>query len=244
MEAVMVFFIGSVIGSFLNVMVIRSQQGRDYIFSFSQCPSCGKRIPFYDLIPLVSWLLLRGRCRYCHTRISIRYPLVEIIGGISALWCWRYGELMNQYVSFGYLMILLCIALFDHDLQEIPVCYLIYLVILYLIFYRRIRPQAHVMGMLVISLPLALLILISGKMGWGDCLLSAACGLYLGWEKAIPGFLMGLGFGCLEALFLLAVRGKNRKTVMPFAPALCLGYGLALFYGERLFYWYYLLIYR
>ncbi|MBQ4252106.1 MAG: prepilin peptidase, partial [Erysipelotrichaceae bacterium] len=126
MEAVMVFFIGSVIGSFLNVMVIRSEQGRDFVFSFSQCPACGKRIRFYDLIPIISWLLLRGRCRHCRARISLRYPLVELIGGFSALWCWRYGEVMNQYVSFAYLMILLCIALSDQDCQEIPVCYLIY----------------------------------------------------------------------------------------------------------------------
>ena len=244
MEAVMVFFIGSVIGSFLNVMVIRSEQGRDFVFSFSQCPACGERIRFYDLMLIASWLLLRGRCRHCHWRISLRYPLVELIGGLSALWCWRYGEVMNQYVSFAYLMILLCIALSDQDCQEIPVCYLIYIVILYLLFQRNARLTGHVMGMVVISLPLALIILISKKMGWGDCLLSGVCGLFLGWEKVIPGFLMGLGFACLQALFLLAVRGKNRKTVIPFAPALCLGYGLALFYGDRLFYWYYLLIYR
>ncbi len=240
--------VGLALGSFMNVCIYRIPLQKSIIFPSSSCPNCGKKIRFYDNIPLISYLLLLGRCRHCHHPISWRYPAVEAITGLLSLALFiRYG------VSFQYLLFLLfaatlvTISFIDLDHQIIPDVLSIPGIIAGLaaaFIPGNVSWFDSIIGIIGGGGSLFLVGLIyeklTGKqgMGGGDVKLLAMIGAWMGW-RSLPFVLLvsSLTGAIIGSVFLLAA-GKGYRVKIPFGPFLSLGALFYIFFGPQLTNWY------
>jgi len=207
--------------------------------SRSHCPACGKTIRWYDLFPVLSWIILLGRCRDCKAHISPRYPIVETLGALFALAClWFFGLSLLALMVFAVTMILLAIALIDLNITEIPdllIIALAPLAVASIWLLPDVTLLSHAIGLASVALPMLLLTLaIPGAFGGGDIKLMAVCGLLLGWQLTLLAFFIALLIGGSIAVFLLASGKRKRGQHMVFGPAICAGTVTALFYGNEI----------
>ena len=251
------FLAGAALFSFMNVVAWRLPRGLSPLHGRSVCPQCGATLQAPDLVPVFSWLCLRGRCRHCGARIPARYLLVELLGGVLALCCkHRLGSAVALTEGFFGLSwaallglavcgILLAVALIDAETQIIPDRLNVALAVCGLLsfaFAPGTLPQTlidRLIGALCIAGPmLALCFVIPGAFGGGDIKLMAAAGLLLGWRcTLVAAFLAILGGGAWGA-WLLARRKADRKDHFAFGPFLCAGIVLSMLWGEALLTWY------
>lgn len=235
------FIYGLLIGSFLNVCIYRIPEKQSVVVVRSHCMSCGKQIKWYDLVPLVSFLILRGRCRYCKAKLSWQYPAVEALNGIL------YGiiVLVNGFniTSILYCLAtsaLLALSMIDWRTYEIPPSFNIFIGILGII--RLILDLPHwynyVIGFVSVSGFLLLIFLVTkGRgIGFGDVKLMAAAGLLLGWKLIILSLGLGCVLGSIIHITLMYVKDKDR--VLAFGPYLSLGIFISMLYGEQIIEWY------
>lgn len=237
-----VFLFGACVGSFVNVLVWRIPQGIPFYRGRSFCPACRAPIRGGDMVPVLSWFVLRGRCRACGAPISPRYPAVEAAGGALALWCWLAlpWQPGRALCAFAAAALLLAVALIDHDTMEIPNGLVLALAVPALaatLLWPQPGLAQRAAGALCVSLPLLVLALFGG-VGGGDVKLMAVCGWMLGWQSCLVAAFLALLLGGARAVWLLAVKKAGRKARMPFGPALCAGVFLALLYGRPLLAWY------
>lgn len=230
---------GACIGSFLNVVIYRLPKGEFLAKARSACPACGKELQWFDLIPVVSYIRLRGRCRYCNAKISSRYPIVEAVCAVLAVLCFaRFGLDLFVLISFGVSAILLAVALIDHDTMEIPDS-LVIAIIPFAVFsvwgWPEVSLTQRFIGFFTISAPMFLLTLIIHEaFGGGDIKLMAVCGFLLGWKNTLFAFFIALLLGGGYAIYLLA-SGKSRKGEhLAFGPYLCVGIVSAIFFGSEM----------
>jgi leader peptidase (prepilin peptidase) / N-methyltransferase len=246
--AVPAALLGLLIGSFLNVVVHRVPRGESVVSPPSACPRCGTRISVRDNVPVLGWLLLRGRCRTCGVPISARYPLVEAgTALLFALVGLRFAGDPVVLPAYLYLAAVgLALALIDVDVRRLPnaLTYPSYPVALLLLGAAALAGassgsflRALAGGAVALVLYLALVLAYPAGMGLGDVKLSGVLGLYLGWlgwgELALGlflGFLLGGVFG---VGLMLAGRG-GRKSKVPFGPFMLLGALLAVLVGRPL----------
>jgi leader peptidase (prepilin peptidase) / N-methyltransferase len=239
---------GLLVGSFLNVVIARVPEGRSLIRPGSACPGCGAPIAWYDNIPIVSFLVLRRRCRACATVISWRYPLVEAAtAGLFAAAGFAYGPGLEGVMAAVFLAALLAITVIDLDHQIIPdVISLPGIVAGFLanLATGRVAWSESLIGALV-GAGLFIVIAVVGSwwagqdaMGGGDIKLAAMLGAFLGWKVlAISVFLSTAVGGIVSAVFMtVGIRG--RKDPIPFGPFLAVGGAASLFWGERMVRWY------
>lgn len=232
---------GVLIGSFLNVCIYRIPEKQSVVVVRSHCMSCGKQIKWYDLVPLVSFLILRGKCRYCKAKLSWQYPAVEALNGIL------YGiiVLVNGFniTSILYCLAtsaLLALSIIDWRTYEIPPSFNIFIGILGII--RLILDLPHwynyVIGFVSVSGFLLLIFLVTkGRgIGFGDVKLMAAAGLLLGWKLIILSLGLGCVLGSIIHITLMYVKDKDR--VLAFGPYLSLGIFISMLYGEQIIEWY------
>jgi leader peptidase (prepilin peptidase)/N-methyltransferase len=243
--------LGLLIGSFLNVVIHRVPLGESVIRPRSRCPQCGAALRERDNIPVLSWLLLRGRCRSCSAPISVRYPLVELgTGLLFAAVAWWYG-LAWQLPAFLYLAaIAVALSAIDLDVKRLPDAivlpsYVVAVALLLLpaVVEGRWLDLLHgvLTGLALFAFYLLLAVIYPAGMGFGDVKLSGLLGLYLGWVSwplailaTFAAFLLGSVVG-----IVVIVRGKGgRKTKVPFGPFMLLGTFLALFFGQPVVDWY------
>lgn len=245
---------GLLVGSFLNVVIYRVPQGRSVVRPGSTCPSCGHEISARDNIPVLSWLLLRGRCRACGAAISARYPIVEAVTGV--LWGLLTWWAMASDVT-GLLPLLLTVsaagvALFVIDLDELRlpdaiVLPLYPLTAVGLVLSCWVDGRADVAG-LVIGLaawlvPIgAIWLFTRGRgMGLGDVKLAPVLGAVLGWVgagSAVVGLVAAFGLGAVVGVGLLVTRRAGRRSQVPFGPFMLAGAGVGLFFGDPITSWY------
>lgn len=238
-----VFFFGAVVGSFLNVCIFRIPRGESLILPSSRCPDCNERIAFYDNIPVLSYIFLKGKCRNCSSKISLRYPLVETLNGLLYLLLFMTFGLGTQFFVYSaFLSALIVITFIDLDHQIVP---------------DRITIPGTVLGILLAStlLPIGLknsllgatlggglfyltAVLSRGGMGGGDIKLIAMIGAFLGWKDVLLTIFLSALSGSLVGIFLMVFMGKGRKHKIPFGPFLALGAVLSLFLGKDLIEWY------
>jgi len=255
-----VFLFGITVGSFLNVLIYRLPRHEPFVAERSHCPHCQHQLGALDLIPILSYLALGRRCRYCRAPISPRYMLVELTGGMLAVCAWyaylrpapllaantslvgSYAAPFAACLTFAVLCILLVVALIDAQTMQIPnglsialfVCGLLSMVV-----GPEIGLTSRVIGMLCVSLPLFVLALvIPSSFGGGDIKLMAAAGFLLGWQLVLVAFFIGVILGGAWGIYLLLTRKSGAKGHFAFGPALCLGIGAALFCGDKLLAWY------
>lgn len=246
--ALYAFLLGLALGSFMNVCIYRIPLKKSIIHPPSSCPNCGKKIRFYDNIPLVSYLLLLGKCRHCRHPISWRYPAVEAMTGLLSLALFiRYG-LSYQYILFLlFTASIVTISFIDLDHQIIPDILSLSGVIagLAIAFIPgNISWLNSLIGIIAGGGSLFLVGFVyeklTGKqgMGGGDVKLLAMIGAWMGW-KALPFVLLisSLMGAVIGSVFLLAA-GKGYRVRIPFGPFLSLGALLYLFFGPQLTSWY------
>ena len=236
---ILVFFTGTCIFSFLNVIIYRVPRQMSFVKGFSICPSCGKRLGPKDLVPVFSYLFLKGRCRYCKASIGIRDTLIEVLGGLLALLCvYKYENYGTALTVFAFFSILTVVAFLDIDTMEIEDgCQIAAVIVaaISIVTMPGISLLARLAGALCVSLPmLVLAVVIPGAFGGGDIKLMAACGLFLTLVSAALAILFGGIYGC----YLLAAKKADRKAHFAFGPFLCIGMAIGLLYGIRLIDWY------
>ena len=231
----MAALIGLCFGSFANVVIYRLPQGKSVALPPSCCQKCDTRLKLRDLLPVISWLALRGKCRYCNTKISPRYPITELTCSIIfTLTAMRYGADIYLLPLWCMAFILLCIAWIDIDTMKIPNSLLIIAAIAGLcnLLLPPITLEAFIyaiFGAISGAVPLLLIDglvrLIAKKpgFGFGDVKLMAVAGMFLGVTGVFFAFIIAFISGGIVAGYLLWAKIMKRESYLPFAPFLCLG---------------------
>ncbi len=240
--------LGAIVGSFLNVCIFRLPKQESIIWPGSHCPHCKRPIKFYDNIPLVSYLLLKGRCRYCKKPISIQYPLVEGITALGSLVLFmKFGTSLGFLVYFAFVAALIVITVIDLYHQIIPdVISLpgIGVGILASLFIPQITVLNSVMGVLLGGGSLFLVATVYQRlfkregMGGGDVKLLAMIGAFLGWKAVLLTILLGSLIGSIVGIMIMVSKGKDFRYAIPFGPFLSLGAVISLFYQNEIILWY------
>ncbi|MEG2427658.1 MAG: prepilin peptidase [Clostridium sp.] len=236
-----VFLFGITVGSFLNVCIYRLPLGEDIVHTDSHCMSCGHQLAWYDLIPVFSWLFLRGRCRSCGEKISVQYPAIELFNGL--IWTGLIDTMGFSATGICYCIAasaLLVLSVIDWRTYEIPVgCNLVILAAgIANLFFHKEAWISFGIGLICVSGLLLLILLVSrGRaMGGGDVKLMAAAGLLLGWQGIILAFGVGCIAGSVIHVGLMKVKGKER--LLAFGPYLSLGIWFSMMWGAKLIDWY------
>lgn len=244
-----IVLLGICIGSFLNVVIARLPMGRSLVHPASACPRCGGAIAWYDNIPILSFLVLRARCRSCGASISWRYPAVEALtGGLFVLAYLRFGWSVDLVAALILLTALVAIAGIDLDHQIIPD--IISLPGAAIGFFLSLAPGRlgwldSAVGIFVGGGVFIVIIVASSwllgqpGMGIGDVKLGAMLGAFLGWKLVLLAALLSVLVGGPLAAALLATGRKGRRDPVPFGPFLALGGTASLLGGEAILAWYF-----
>lgn len=240
--------VGLAVGSFLNVVIWRVPRGESVVHPPSACPRCGRAIRPYDNVPVVSWLVLRGRCRDCGEPIAVRYPLVEAgTGVLFALAAWWTGPSWFLPALLYLLAISVALALIDIDTRRLPDAIVkpAYPVSLALLALASANPggeadwaallRAVVGGAAMFVAYLLMVLAYPRGMGWGDVKLAGVMGLYLGWVgwgALLIGWFAAFVLGGVFGLALIVVRRAGRRSSIPFGPWLLLGTLVGIVAGE------------
>lgn len=237
-----IFLFGIVIGSFLNVCIYRIPKKEDIVKTSSHCMSCGYHLKWYDMIPLLSFLALRGKCRKCGAKLSVQYPLIEAANGILYVCIvWTGGIGIDSLLYCLLASALLVLSVIDFRTYEIP--FGINLFILALGLVRAATDFSNILnylaGSLAVSIVLAVLYYATGgrAIGGGDVKLMAVCGLLLGWKLIIMAFLLGCVLGAVIHVIRMKVSGEGHVLAM--GPYLSMGVMIAALWGERMINWYF-----
>jgi leader peptidase (prepilin peptidase)/N-methyltransferase len=258
--------LGLVVGSFLNVVIHRlpkmlergwaeqcaelrgetpaAAPPYNLVVPRSACPSCGHRISALENVPVVSWLALRGRCSACGTRISFRYPAVELLAGaLAALAIARFGPTWQGLAACLFLWTLVALTFIDYDTQLLPddlTVPLLWAGLVANLFGLFVPLPQAVIGALAGYLSLWsvywLFKLVRGKegMGYGDFKLLAAIGAWLGWKVLPAVVLLSSVVGAVIGIGLVLMKGRDHRTPLPFGPYLAIAGAIALFFGKDL----------
>lgn len=236
------FVVGVCIASFVNVVIYRLPLEISVAKGRSFCPSCQHQLGVLDLIPIVSYICLGGKCRYCKAKIPMRDTLLEVLGGLLGMLCfYHYGIDWMTLISFAFVMILVAISMIDLDTMTIPNSLIIACLIICVILYPFIDVSLidRIIGFFAVSLPLYLLnFIIPDCFGGGDIKLLAVCGLMLGWVDLLVGMFIAIIIAGVYAGYLMLSKKVSRKDHIAFGPYICFGMFIALLYGNELLNWY------
>jgi leader peptidase (prepilin peptidase) / N-methyltransferase len=238
-------FLGLMLGSFLNVCIHRWPKEESVVKPRSRCPGCGKMIAWYDNIPVLSWLLLRGKCRHCKAAISIQYPLIELATGIIWVFmAWRYGPTIMALQAAVFFTILLGIALTDAREYIIPDEFSLGGLVLGILFslaggfpavYTALLGAAVGFGVLWLVGVAGTRMFKEEAMGGGDIKMMAMVGAFVGWSGVLLTIFLGALLGTLVFVPLSVV---GRKKLVPFGVFLSLGAAATWLAGPALIAWY------
>jgi leader peptidase (prepilin peptidase)/N-methyltransferase len=255
LASLFVFAIGASIGSFINVVVYRLPARLSILWPPSRCPHCIHQLKAYDNVPVLGWLWLQGRCRYCKTKISWRYPVIEALTGaifLLVFWVFQFS-----YLTIGYWMLcswLLALSLIDLDTMTLPnpltqsglvLGVVFQMVVGFLSLGSWVGSINHLM-MAMVGAVLGLWLfdtiaivgsIVFGKaaMGGGDAKLAAMMGAWLGWQYLLLASFVACGLGALVGGTAIVISGRKQwGQKMPFGPYLALGAMIAMFTGEAI----------
>lgn len=242
------FIFGAIVGSFLNVCIFRIPAGKSIAFPPSNCPKCQTPIMWYDNIPVISYLVLTGKCRKCGEHISFRYPVVELLTALLSLAAFiKFGPTLPYFIYFAFIASLVVITFIDLDHQIIPdVISLpgIPLGFLASFILPEITYKESLIGILagggilfVVASGYELLAKKEG-MGGGDIKLLAMVGAFLGWKGVLFTIFSGSLIGTIIGVALMVAQGRDSKYAIPFGPFLSMGALMYLFFGEQIIYLY------
>ncbi len=248
--SIVVFLFGTIVGSFLNCVIYRLEQGQSFLKGRSYCPLCKHTLSWQDLVPILSFLFLKGKCRYCQKQISWQYPLVELSTGILFLFIYLISRGLSS-VIFNWTVSCFLIIIFVYDLKHylIPdkIIYpAIEITFLYQLF--RVWNFGHWdlfgiwnLGFGILSSLLLLMIILLSRgrwMGFGDFTLAILMGLFLGWPNILVALFSAFFIGAIIGIGLIIAGKKHLKSEVPFGPFLVTGTFLAMFWGGAIVNWY------
>ncbi|WP_018247719.1 prepilin peptidase [Orenia marismortui] len=241
---IIIFSLGLLIGSFLNVVIYRLPKNQSIVWPGSHCPKCQEDLKAIDLIPVFSFVFSKGKCRYCQTKISYQYPLVELITAIFSLGVYLKYGFSTHFFIYNILIFLLIISSFvDLKYQIIPnkITYPgVVIALLTSCFFDHISILNSVLGIILAGgFLLVIAILTKGGMGIGDVKLAALNGSVLGAKFALLGIFLGSLIGSIISLFLIYAGIKSRRDRIPFGPFIAIGTVVMIFWGNEIINWYF-----
>lgn len=238
-----IFLFSIIIGSFLNVVIYRLPENKSIVSPPSHCPQCGTRLKAWDLVPILSFLFSKGKCRYCGAKISWQYPVVELLTALLFLGLFvKYG-ISGQFIIFLLLVSLLIICSFiDLRYKIIPnkITYpgIISGLILSL-FFNHITLTDSILGVLIPGGALLLIALMfKGGMGIGDVKLVALVGSFTGWQLTLFAIFTGAIIGTIISIILIIAGVNERTSKIPFGPYISLGVVISILSGYQIIDWY------
>jgi len=263
--SIIIFIFGLIIGSFLNVVIYRLENGEKIVNDRSRCLSCKHTLNWFDLIPILSFILLKSKCRYCNNKISWQYPLVEIGTGILfvIVFSIQYSVFSIFHLLFWFYITAVLIIIFAYDLKHyiIPDKVIYPAIIITTIFrlfsefiidnniqYSIFNIQSifnfqfsnFIFAAFVASFFFySIIVLTKGKgMGGGDVKLAFLMGLLLGWPVILLSIFLSFIFGSIIGIYLILIGKKKMGSMIPFGPFLIVGTFIGIFWGERIIEWY------
>ena len=247
---IIIFLIGIIFGSFFNVCIFRIPNNKSISYPPSHCYRCNTRLKGIDLMPILSWLLLKGKCRYCKSKISIRYPLIELLTGIVFVAIYKsYGFNLMLVYYLVLASILIIITFIDIDFYIIPDS----LIIIGLIFGIAFKVLNHmsiiqgVLGLLVCGGGMYILISFIENvvkkevMGGGDIKLFAMIGFFLGVRLGLLTILLSIYVGAIYGVITITyskLKLKSYNSIMPYGPFISIAAFISIIYGENIIKWY------
>lgn len=235
------FLFGLVVGSFLNVCIFRIPKGETVVTVPSHCTSCGHKLVWYDLFPFFSYLFLGGKCRYCKAKISVQYPIVELLNAL--LWVVIYivfgGLSVTSVIYCLFASALVVISVIDIRDGIIPDRINAFIFILGIIITALDYNNwaVHIIGFFAVSVPLLVPLFIKG-MGGGDVKLFAVCGLLVGWKLIVLTLVAACFLGTAFSIFIMIKNKATGKTAVKFGPFISLGLLISVVWGEQIINWY------
>lgn len=251
-DYVAVFVCGLIVGSFLNVVILRLRSGISFVSGGSQCLSCGASLKWYDLLPLVSYVALRGRCRHCHARLYYQYPLVELATGVLFIAVLHRSGLLLYPDAQGIVVLMTslvfwCVALviagYDARHKIIPDELSFALggvgVVMALLDGNAPFVLSIASGAGAAAFYALLWAVSRGRwMGLGDAKLAFGLGVFLGWPLVVMGNLFGFWVGAAWGIVFMLAGSYTRKSELPFGPFLIIGAFIAYYGGAEILEWY------
>lgn len=247
---IIIFILGLLIGSFLNVCIYRIPRGENIAYPPSHCTACRANIRAYDLIPVFSWIFLRGKCRSCSEKISIRYALVEGVTAILFLLTYfQYGISIYLLKFLILIPFLIVIAMIDYDTMEVYTTTTWFaiglgIILLGVNFYLGQSVVTYIYGgilgagTIIFIILLSKLLLGTEGMGWGDAEISGLCGLFLGFKLTLLMMFFSFIIGGAVGVYLLRFKKQNGRSEMPFGPSIIMATFLMMLWGEKILTWY------
>lgn len=245
---ILISLYGLLIGSFLNVCIYRIPRDESIAFPPSHCPRCNTNLKWYDLIPVFSFILYRGKCRYCEGEISTQYPLIELFNAIIYLILSYKFNLTIDFLFYAFISsVLIIITIIDIKEMIIPDSLVLTILILsilhkvsnYILYKNPINLLDSIGGLVLSGGVFIIIILVSkGGMGGGDVTLIGSLGFILGIKYIFLTIFLSFILGAIISIFLLITKIKGKKDPIPFGPFIILGFMITLFWGEKLINWY------
>lgn len=237
---------GLMIGSFLNMLIPRLHKGQGGIFfGRSHCTSCGKQLRISELVPLVSYFWLKGKCFHCKKHISLWYPATEFVSALVFASLTLYASSFTMWVWYAFLFtVLLFILFYDLRYKEIHDGVMIPSILIAFIgtCFLGDPIDSLIGGVIGFSFFYLQYLVSRGKwIGAGDMRIGIFMGLMLGWNLTLIALVLSYIFGSLISIFLLLSKKASRKTAIPLGPFLVVGTAVAFFYGQRILEWYLLI---
>lgn len=244
MEAILyiiTFIYGIIIGSFLNVLIYRIPKKEDFTFTRSHCMNCGYQLQWFDLIPLFSYIFLKGRCRKCSEKISLQYPFIEALNGILYVIIFvRVGFCADGILYCLAASAMLALSIIDLRTFEIPFGFNVFIACLGVVMLAlHLRQwQQYVIGFFAVSICLyGLVVLSNGRaIGMGDVKLMAASGLLIGWQKNFLAFFLACIVG--SVIHLIRMKVTKADHVLAMGPYLSIGIYISMLFGDEMIQWY------
>jgi len=247
-NVVLIFILGLMVGSFSNVCIYRIPRNESIIYPASHCPKCRSNISPKDNIPLLSYILLKGRCRNCKSKISIQYPIVELLTGLIYLIIYLiYGLSVQSLIYIILSAALIIIAFIDLNEQIVPdvislpgivIGFILSFFVPYISFINSALGIVVGGGIILIIGLVGSVIFKKEVMGGGDVKLAAIIGAFLGLKYIVISLFLGFFLGALAGIFLILSKIKSREDMVPFGPFIVLGSMITLLWGEKIISWY------
>lgn len=255
---ILIFLMGMCVGSFLNVCIYRIPLEKSIVFPSSECPNCNQKLSAIDMIPVLGYIILKGKCRYCKNPISARYPLVELLTGLIWLLIYsKYGLSIETAALVFLYTLLIPVVFIDLKYMIIPnglvlagliggiVLSLYHIFISPFSLYESTLWYTPLLGMISASGILLFIAIIGfiiykndGAMGMGDVKLFIPIGMFLGWKLALFTLFLSIMLGGIISIFLLIFKIKDRKSAIPFGPFIVIATYITGLYGNQILKWY------
>jgi leader peptidase (prepilin peptidase)/N-methyltransferase len=243
---IIVLSYGLIIGSFLNVCVYRIPLSQSIIYPPSNCTACNTRLKWKDLIPLFSYLILKGRCRYCGEKISLRYPLQEILTSLLFLTLYvNFGfsiYFLKYVILFSFLIVISSIDIKYQDVYVSNTFPGIITGVIFAIIESFLYSSSfwnYFFGAVIAGAVIFLIVFITGAMGAGDIEIAVLCGVFIGWKYSIIMIILSFIIGGIVGILLIATRKKGRKDYIAFGPFLALATLMVIFFGKWILNYYF-----